>query len=54
MWTDSLDKHNAGLVQEYVERLLEIDDKVNFLNPTEYNVLCELSYDVKVYRAKLS
>lgn len=54
MWTDSLDKRNAGIVQVHIERLLEIDDEVNFLNPTEYNVLCELSYDVKVYRAKFS
>lgn len=53
MWTDALDKRNAGLVLEYVERLLEIDDKVNFLNPTEYNVLCELSYDVKCYIKEL-
>lgn len=50
MWTDTLDKWNAGLVQRHVERLLEIDDKVNYLNPTEYNALCDLLNDVKEYR----
>lgn len=54
MWTDSLNKRNAGLVKRHVERLLEIDDKVNYLNPTEYNALCELLYDVTVYRMKHS
>lgn len=54
MWTDSLDKRNAGLIQEYVERLLEIDDKVNFLNPSEYNELSGLLIEIKEYRKQFS
>lgn len=54
MWTDTLNKLDAFIIRHHVERLLKIDDKINFLNPTEYNALCELLYDVKEYRKTLS
>lgn len=50
MWTDTLNRRNAYLIQHHVERLLEMDDKFDVLNPTEYNALCEILFDVKYYR----
>lgn len=54
MWTDSLNKLDAFLIRHHAERLLKIDDKVNYMNPTEYNAICELLYDVENYRKTLS
>lgn len=54
MRTDTLDKHNASLIQHHLERLFEIDDKVNFLNQSEYNELSDLLIEIKEYSAKLS
>ena len=54
MWTSHLNKRDADLIQHHLERLFEIDYKVNFLNPTEYNELCDLLNDVKEYRKKFS
>lgn len=54
MWTNNLDERNAIIIQHLVDLLLDIDDKVGFLNPTEYNALSEILNDVKEYRAKFS
>lgn len=47
MKKSKLDAQTAAKALHLVEQLLEIDDKVNFLNPTEFNALYEIIEDVK-------
>lgn len=54
MWTNKLDKRNAGLVQHYLERILEMNDKIDFLWAFEFIVLKRFLDDVKYHREKLS
>lgn len=50
MWTDNLDKRNAGLVQHHLERLLEIDEDCNYLGGAEFHDLRKLLMVIRDYR----